>query len=93
MLRVLIIDDDTAILRVLAKALTSCGHTVEKKCAVLAAVQLGELSDDRYRNYLKLRGDLKELEATQTARAARQRRVRSAQRNSYPSRRSDWGED
>ena len=72
---------------------SGCGHTVEKKCAVLAAVRLGELSDDRYRNYLKLRGDLKELEATQTARAARQRRVRSAQRNSYPSRRSDWGED
>ncbi|MBP7831151.1 MAG: ribosome small subunit-dependent GTPase A [Kiritimatiellae bacterium] len=32
-----------------------CTHTREPGCAVLAAVQAGELSDERYRNYLKLK--------------------------------------
>lgn len=32
-----------------------CTHTHEPGCAVLAAVENGELSDDRYRNYLKLK--------------------------------------
>ena len=32
-----------------------CTHTREPGCAVLAAVETGELGDDRYRSYLKLR--------------------------------------
>jgi ribosome biogenesis GTPase len=32
-----------------------CTHTQEPGCAVLAALQKGELSDDRYRSYLKLK--------------------------------------
>jgi ribosome biogenesis GTPase len=32
-----------------------CSHSNEKGCAVLAAVDDGELSEDRYRNYLKVR--------------------------------------
>jgi ribosome biogenesis GTPase len=32
-----------------------CTHTVEEGCAVTAALELQELSDEQYRNYLKLR--------------------------------------
>ncbi|MBN2029222.1 ribosome small subunit-dependent GTPase A [bacterium] len=32
-----------------------CSHIQEKDCAVLAAVQNGTLSEERYRNYIKLR--------------------------------------
>jgi ribosome biogenesis GTPase len=56
---------------------TGCGHTVEKQCAVRAAVQAGELTDDRYKSFLKLRGDLSKLEAAsrqnKLARKARDR--------------------
>ena len=31
-----------------------CSHSVELGCAVLAAVQTGKLSDDRYQSYIKL---------------------------------------
>ena len=31
-----------------------CTHTVEAGCAILAALQSGELSEDRYRSYVKL---------------------------------------
>jgi ribosome biogenesis GTPase / thiamine phosphate phosphatase len=73
---------------------TGCGHTVEKKCAVLAAVETGHVTQDRYRNYLKLRGDLKQLaETTAPAREARQRRIRMAQRKFYQSRRGDPGDE
>ena len=60
---------------------SGCGHTVEKKCAVIEAVQSGTLTDDRYRNYLKLRGDLQKLEdATRQNNLARKRRERVALR-------------
>ncbi|MFA6544011.1 MAG: ribosome small subunit-dependent GTPase A [Limisphaerales bacterium] len=60
---------------------TGCGHTVEKKCAVLGAVESGELTDDRYRNYLKLRADLQKLEeATRHHHQQRQRLTPVAQR-------------
>lgn len=73
---------------------TGCGHTVEKKCAVLAAVGAGHVTQDRYRNYLKLRGDLKQLaETTAPAREARQRRIRMAQRKLYQSRRGERGDE
>jgi ribosome biogenesis GTPase len=32
-----------------------CGHTREPDCAVLAAVAEGELSEERYASYLKLK--------------------------------------
>jgi ribosome biogenesis GTPase len=32
-----------------------CRHSQEPGCAVLAAVETGELSEARYRSYLKLR--------------------------------------
>lgn len=73
---------------------SGCGHTVEKKCAVLAAVETGELTRDRYRNYLKLRTDLKQLaESTAPAREARQRRIRQAQRKFYQARQADYGDE
>lgn len=31
-----------------------CTHTIEKGCAVLKAVELGEISEERYNNYIKL---------------------------------------
>ena len=36
---------------------TDCRHTREPGCAVLAAVETGELSEERYRSYLKLRNE------------------------------------
>lgn len=73
---------------------TGCGHTVEKKCAVLGAVQAGTLTDDRYRNYLKLRGDLKKLEdAARQNQLARARRDRAAHRAYNQFRRDRLGDD
>jgi len=34
---------------------SDCSHTHEKGCAVIAAVENGDISEDRYRNFLKLR--------------------------------------
>jgi len=34
---------------------TNCSHTNEKGCAILAALESGELSDNRYQNYLKMK--------------------------------------
>ena len=31
-----------------------CTHTVEAGCAVLEAVERGEISEDRYNNYIKI---------------------------------------
>lgn len=36
----------------------SCGHTVEPGCAIQAAFASGELSEKRYKNYLKLKREL-----------------------------------
>ena len=33
----------------------NCGHTQEPGCAVLAAVTSGELSEERYSSYMKLK--------------------------------------
>ena len=40
----------------------NCTHTHEPGCAVLAAVEAGELSRERYESYVKLAGELAELE-------------------------------
>ncbi len=34
---------------------TNCTHNNEKGCAVLAAIQAGDLSESRYKNYLKMK--------------------------------------
>jgi len=43
---------------------SDCTHTMEIKCAVLAAVASGELPEGRYQNYLKMRKELAHLEST-----------------------------
>ncbi len=35
----------------------NCSHTSEKGCAVLAAIQDGEISDKRYKNYIKMKNE------------------------------------
>jgi ribosome biogenesis GTPase len=34
---------------------SNCSHTNEKGCAILAAIESGELSESRYQNYLKMK--------------------------------------
>lgn len=34
---------------------SNCSHTNEKGCAILAAVEMGELSEQRYKNYIKMK--------------------------------------
>lgn len=41
---------------------SDCSHTVENDCAVIIAVRDGKISEDKYRNYLKLRKELSYLE-------------------------------
>jgi len=41
---------------------TDCRHANEKRCAVLEAVRAGELAEDRYQSFLKLRRELEFLE-------------------------------
>ncbi|MEX2210516.1 MAG: ribosome small subunit-dependent GTPase A [Gaiellaceae bacterium] len=50
-----------------------CTHDHEPGCAVIAAVEAGELPRDRYESYLKLTGELREL-AERRRRAAQARR-------------------
>jgi len=50
-----------------------CGHGSEPGCAVQAALDRGELSAGRWRNYLKLRDEREEQAATLEARLRRQR--------------------
>ena len=33
---------------------SNCSHTNEKGCAILAAIEQGELSEERYKNYIKM---------------------------------------
>jgi ribosome biogenesis GTPase / thiamine phosphate phosphatase len=67
-----------------------CSHTVENRCAVLAAVSAGALPPERYHRYIKLRNELAYLEETQAKRTwiQRNRRARVAQRafNNKPKR-------
>ena len=34
---------------------SNCSHTNEKGCAILAAIDIGELSEQRYKNYIKMK--------------------------------------
>lgn len=38
---------------------SDCSHTHEKECAVIAAVKNGDIDEDRYRNFLKLKKESK----------------------------------
>ena len=40
----------------------NCSHTQESDCAVLAAITNGELSEERYSSYLKLRKESEHYE-------------------------------
>jgi ribosome biogenesis GTPase len=42
-----------------------CTHTRESHCAVIGAVEQGNLSAERYQSYLKLQRELAFLEASQ----------------------------
>lgn len=44
-----------------------CSHREEPGCAVLAAVESGEIDEERYDSYKKLRGELESEEGTQKA--------------------------
>ena len=56
-----------------------CGHGSEPGCAVQAALASGELSPERWRNYLKLRDEREEQAATLEAKLRRQRGGRPAE--------------
>jgi ribosome biogenesis GTPase len=59
-----------------------CTHTVEKKCAVLDATTSGQIPQERYQNYLKLRKELAHLAATQNKKSSleKKRRDKAAHR-------------
>ena len=59
-----------------------CGHGSEPGCAVQSALDRGELTAERWRNYLKLRDEREEQAATLEARLRRQRGGRPAERPS-----------
>lgn len=60
----------------------NCTHTVEKRCAVLEALTRGEISKQRYDNYLKLKRELNVLEQAQQRRGAieRKRKTKATER-------------
>jgi len=59
-----------------------CSHTVEKRCAVVAAVGEGVLPRERLANFLKLRSELRHVaaEAREQSYMARKRQARVASR-------------
>ena len=61
-----------------------CGHGSEPGCAVQAALDSGELSPERWRNYLKLRDEREEQAATLEAKLRRQRGGRPIERPHAP---------
>ena len=36
---------------------SNCSHTNEKGCAILSAIKTGEISERRYKNYLKMKNE------------------------------------
>ncbi|HEU5123762.1 MAG TPA: ribosome small subunit-dependent GTPase A [Verrucomicrobiae bacterium] len=60
----------------------SCSHTVEKRCAILEAVEKGELARERYDNYLKLKRELSFLnEAARHRQHIERKRAKGAERS------------
>jgi len=52
----------------------ACSHTKEKKCAVLEALASGQLTQERYNTYVKLKGELDYLETAQHEFSHRERK-------------------
>ncbi|MEO7068438.1 MAG: ribosome small subunit-dependent GTPase A [Rhodanobacter sp.] len=71
---------------VLAEAcrFTDCGHSNEPGCAVVAALESGELSAERWHNYLKLHDEREEQAATLEARLRQKQRGRPVLRSKEP---------
>lgn len=61
-----------------------CGHGSEPGCAVQAALDSGELSPERWRNYLKLRDEREEQASTLEAKLRRQRGGRPIEKPHAP---------
>jgi ribosome biogenesis GTPase len=60
-----------------------CNHTVEKRCAVLDAVEKGELPRERYEQFLKLRRELEFLNrAAHRKKSIERKRAKNAERGS-----------
>ncbi|HLP76896.1 MAG TPA: ribosome small subunit-dependent GTPase A [Candidatus Paceibacterota bacterium] len=60
----------------------SCSHTVEKRCAVLEAVEKGVIAKDRYDNYIKLKRELTFLDqAARQRKYIERKRARGAERS------------
>ncbi len=55
---------------------SNCTHTGEKGCAVCAAIESGELSEDRLISYNKLRSELAYAEDSESYLAAKQRKFK-----------------
>jgi ribosome biogenesis GTPase / thiamine phosphate phosphatase len=60
----------------------SCSHTVEKRCAVLEAIEKGELARERCETYLKLKRELTFLEKAAQQRLYIQRKQAKGAQNS-----------
>jgi len=56
-----------------------CTHTHEAGCAVLAAIEEGELSEGQYHNYLKMQRELRYLEEKQSEKGLLERKAREKQ--------------
>ncbi|KGI76951.1 ribosome small subunit-dependent GTPase A [Oleiagrimonas soli] len=59
-----------------------CAHESEPGCAVQAAIAAGELDAERWRNYVKLKGEREEQAATLEARLKQQGRAKTPGRRS-----------
>ncbi len=57
----------------------NCAHTHEAGCAVLAALEAGELSEGQYQNYLKMQKELRYLEEKQSEKGLLARKAREKQ--------------
>jgi ribosome biogenesis GTPase len=66
-----------------------CSHTVEKQCAVLAALTRGDLLAERYENFIKMQRELDDLKEVrdQPSLLRRKRQARQAQRAVHPRKR------
>src|SRR5262249_42872480 len=62
-----------------ACAFRDCSHTVEPECAVHAAVESGVLEEARFESFLKLRRELRHLEARYDERLRREDKRRAKQ--------------
>jgi len=72
-----------------------CRHQSEPGCAVRAAVEAGELQDERYQGYLKLQAELAERNQRQTlgSAAAEKERWRPISKALKKKKRSGWTEE